>query len=453
MDAEQHTSVTFAYDIPEYFHWFPESRYGVFIHWGPYSVLGRGEQVLFREHLDPTEYEKAACCWNPSHFNAKEWASIFKKAGFRYACLTTRHHDGYCLWDTKTTNYSSMRQAPKRDFVREFCDAMGEAGIKVGLYYSWCDWRIPAYYEGPKNNPSGWEAMKNYIHSQVEELCTKYGEISYFFFDGVWPRNAQELGSQMLLEKMRQWQPHILINNRLGFNTDPGQLLKHGGGNEEGDFGTPERLITAENRLWESCQVSYWRWWGYHAGEHWKSTEEILDTLCSCVSSGGNLILNVGPSADGQLPEPFCTSVLAIGRWLEVNGEAIFKTDGGNLTEALTYGYQTLKENQLYLILRFWDKKPVFRLADLTSEVLSAELLSSKKPLDFTKQGDDLLIQLPSDLGQEFLFPVIKITCKDRPSTNDWGSQRNWEGDPLRVAKWGKQRWEQWGFQSQEGSV
>lgn len=452
MDAEQNTSSTFNYNIPEYFQWFPQSRYGVFIHWGPYSVLGRGEQVLFREHIDPESYEKIACEWNPSCFDPQKWASVFKKAGFRYACLTTRHHDGYCLWDTETTNYSSMHQAPKRDFVAEFCQAMRDAGIKVGLYYSWCDWRVPAYYKGPQTDPAGWADMKKYIHSQVEELCTNYGEISYFFFDGVWPRNAEDLGSHELIQKMRQWQPGILINNRLGFNTDPAQLLKHGGGNDEGDFGTPERLITAEKRLWESCQVSYWRWWGYHSGEHWKSTEEILDTLCNCASSGGNLILNVGPRSDGRLPEPFVHSILEIGRWLSLNGKAIFETDGGNLTEALTYGYQTLKENQLYLIIRFWDKKTNFRLPDLTSEVLSVELLSSHKSLEFSKEKEDLLIKLPHDLSEELLFPVIKITCKGRPETNVWGSQRNWEGDPLRVSAWCESRWEKWGFNSRRDS-
>lgn len=448
MDNEQRVSDQLNKNVPEHFKWFPENRYGVFIHWGPYAAVGRGEQVLFREHLDQEQYEEHARLWNPGAFDAKQWAETFVQAGFKYACLTARHHDGYCLWDTDTTNYNSMKQAPGRDFVREYCDAVRREGLKVGLYYSWCDWRVPAYYEGPEKDPQGWANMKHYIHSQVEELCTNYGKINYFFFDGVWPRNAEDLGSRELIEKMRIWQPGILINNRLGFDTDPAQLLKHGGGMDEGDFGTPEHLVNPEERLWESNQVSCWRWWGYHGGERWKSAEEILDTLCKCVSSGGNLIMNVGPEADGRLPEEFTGRALRIGKWLSENGEAIYGNDGGSLTEAITYGYQTMKKNKLYLIFRFWDGGEKFRLADLTAEVEEVTMLSTGEKLSFEKRDDQLIISMPEDFGKVDLFPVLCISCKGRPTTNRWGSQRNWEGDPMRVADWARERWNRNGFDS-----
>lgn len=446
MDTEQKVLEQFYEMLPETFRWFPEARYGVFIHWGPYAAIGRGEQVLFREHMDQELYEKMALEWNPQFFDAKKWVKIFRKAGFRYGCLTSRHHDGYCLWDTITTNYNSMNQAPKRDFVKEYCDAMHEAGLKVGLYYSWCDWRIPAYYEGPEQNPKGWTEMKKYIHTQVEELCTRYGRIDYFFFDGVWPRNAEDLGSEELIAKMREWQPGIMINNRLGFDTDPIQLLEHGGGNEEGDFGTPEHLMNPEKRLWESCQVSNWRWWGYHVGERFKCAEELLDSLCRCASMGGNLIMNVGPDPEGELPTEFVERAFLVGDWLEKNGESIYGNDGGSLTEALTYGYQTIRENQLYLIFRFWDKKKYFRLPDLVSEVENVKILSTGENLEFQKIGDNLEIRIPDDFGENDLFPVLSITCHERPKTNSWGSQRNWEGDPMRVAEWGRKRWERGNF-------
>ena len=448
MDGDILTSKDYRYEIREDQKWFPQSRYGVFIHWGPYSVIGRGEQVLFREHLDHAKYAEIACEWNPEHFDAEEWAALFQKAGFRYACLTTRHHDGYCLWNTATTDYSAAQQAPKRDFVAEFCAAMRRAGLRVGLYYSWCDWRVPAYYNGPEKDPDGWASMKRYIHTQVEELCTHYGKIDYFFFDGVWPRCAEDLGSHELVKKMREWQPGILINNRLGFVTDPKQLLAHGGGNEEGDFGTPERLVTPENRLWESNQVSTWRWWGYHRGEHWRSSAEYLDSLCTCVRAGGNLLLNVGPKADGTLPEEFCARVQEVGAWLKANGEAVYGNDGGNLTEATSYGYQTMRGNTLYVILRFYDGAATFRLADLTSEVKGVRLLSTGEALAFQKSGDDLLISLPESVRQEALFPVLAIECAARPATNSWGSQRIWEGDPARVAQWAKAEWDRKGYRA-----
>lgn len=443
MDNDNSSGLEFTYSIPEYFEWFPKSRFGAFIHWGPYSLTGRGEQALFRDHMDLEEYQKMACGWNPKNYDARRWARAFKNAGMKYACLTTRHHDGYCLWDTATTNYSSMQKAPGRDFVREFCDAMREEGLRVGLYYSWCDWRVPAYYDGPEKDPDGWADMKNYIHAQVEELCTKYGRIDYFFFDGVWPRCAEDLGTTELVKKMRTWQPEILINNRLGYVTDPKQLLAHGGGNDEGDFGTPERLITPEDRLWESNQVSYWRWWGFHSGERWKTAAEILDRMCTCFTSGGNMLLNVGPDPDGNLPGEYLEILEKIGRWLRLYGEAVYDISGGNLTEALTYGYQSIKGNELYLILRFWDGRKNFRFPDLVSEVEKVTLLGEHaRSLEFTKKGDVLEISLPAQPPEEELFSVIRITCKGRPETNYWGSQRLWEGDPERISAWNRDRWE-----------
>ena len=185
--------------VPEKWRWFPESRYGLFLHWGPYAAYGRGEQVLFREHLDPCEYEAAACAWRPDHYDPALWAETAKKAGSKYAVLTTRHHDGYCLWDTATTDYSSAKQAPQRDLVREFADAFRAAGLRIGLYYSLLDWRIPAWSEGPEVDAEAWTSRRDYIHAQVEELLTDYGEIDLIGFDGVWPRNREDLAGDRAL--------------------------------------------------------------------------------------------------------------------------------------------------------------------------------------------------------------------------------------------------------------
>ena len=141
--------------IPEGWRWFAEARYGLFIHWGPYAQHERGEQVLFREQLDQNQYTQAACAWQPKYFDARQWAKTAVDGGFRYAVLTTRHHDGFCLWDTRTTDYSSAAQAAQRDFVSEYVEAFREAGLRVGLYYSLADWRIPAYWEGPRHDPDG----------------------------------------------------------------------------------------------------------------------------------------------------------------------------------------------------------------------------------------------------------------------------------------------------------
>ena len=426
--------------------WFFAGKYGLFIHWGPYSAYGRGEQVLFREHLNQTEYEQKACQWNPSGFDAEHWADVAKRAGFQYACLTTRHHDGYCLWDTKYTDYSSTKQAPKRDFVKEYVEAFRKAGLKIGLYYSWLDWRVPAYYLGPEKDPEGWKSMKKYLYHQIEELMTGYGKIDYFFFDGVWPRNGRDLGAEEVVRMMRGYQPDIMINNRLGYdaentekkNTDGG--IGAGGGDYLGDFSTPEHEIIASGRMWESCQVSTWRLWGYTKGERWRSSDYLLDMLCECVEKGGNMILNVGPDKDGKFPREFEKRVLEIGKWLEIHGEAIFDIDGSDLTEFITRGRQTIKGNNLYLIIRFWDGEEQMRLADIVSKVKQVTLLTTGKKLPFEQKDEVLYIgDLPKERPTE-LFPVIKIEFDEFPKTNQWGRERLWGGNELRCVEWAKKR-------------
>lgn len=439
-----------AFVVPEKWKWFTESRYGMFIHWGPYAQFGRGEQVLFREHLNHEEYAKQACAWNPEHFDPELWAYTAKKAGFKYACFTTRHHDGFCMWDSAYTDYSSAKQAAGRDFVKEYTEAFRKAGLRIGLYYSWIDWRLPAYFDGPQKDPEGWERVRTYLHNQVKELLTNYGQIDHFFFDGVWPRNADDLQSVELLEEMRKLQPNILVNNRLGYSNKIEGHRADGGigaGDSDtlGDFGTPEHAIASEaTRLWESCQVTTWRLWSHVIGERWRNTDVLLDMLCECAEKGGkhggNLLLNVGPTADGQLPPEFVERALEIGRWLDVHGEAIYGTDGGSLTEFITRGRQTMKDNKLYLIIRFWDGRPELKLADLTSRVLDVELLTTGQSLPFEQDGDTLIINgLPREAPTR-LFPVIRITCDGKPATNEWGEYRLWEGDPQRVAAWARER-------------
>lgn len=441
---------TQGFTVPDKWKWFTQSRYGMFIHWGPYAQYGRGEQVLFREHLNQGEYAEQACAWNPEHFDPELWAYTAKKAGFKYACFTTRHHDGYCMWDSAYTDYSSAKQAPQRDFVREYVDAFRKEGLRVGLYYSWIDWRLPAYFDGPEKDPEGWAKVRTYLHNQVKELLTHYGQIDHFFFDGVWPRNADDLESVELVEIMRELQPNILINNRLGYSSAHDGYRADGGigaGDSDtlGDFGTPEHLIQAEQkRLWESCQVTTWRLWSHVFGERWRPSDYLLDLLCESAEkggeTGGNLLLNVGPTADGQLPPEFVQRALEIGRWLDVHGEAIYGSDGGSVTEFITRGRQTTRGNNLYLIIRFWDGRPQLRLADLITKVKSVTLLTTGQRLEFEQNGDVLLISgLPSE-PPTGLFPVIRVECESKPEANQWGKERLWEGDPERVAAWARQR-------------
>lgn len=426
--------------------WFSRARFGLFLHWGPYAEWGRGEQVLYREHLDQREYENRACAWNPQHFDAEAWVAFAVSCGVRYVVLTTRHHDGYCLWDSSATNYTSSQQAPRRDFVGEFVEAARRVGLRIGLYYSLADWRLPAYWSGPEREPRAWETYRAYIHAQVRELCGEYGKIDLLWFDGCWPYTAEQWGGKEIVSLARGLQPHILINNRLGLDVHE---QKHANANESrtlGDFGTPEHCIVADpDRPWEACRTTTWRLWGYTKGERWISASSTLDYLCQTAQQGGNLLLNVGPTGEGLIPAEAVCRYQAIGGWLKVHREAIDASEHTpqGLTESVSYGYQTVQGDSLFLIMRFWSGESELRLPDIVGPIASVELMSNAQPLAYTLTGTTLVIHgLPQTPPCE-LFPAIRIRFTSTPQTTEWGrSLRLWSGEPHRRAEWARARGE-----------
>jgi alpha-L-fucosidase len=436
-------------------HWFSDARFGLFLHWGPYAQYARGEQVLIREMIDQREYARRACTWNPEHFDAASWAREAVAGGFRYAVLTTRHHDGYCLWDTATTDYTSACQAPRRDFVREFVEAFRAAGLRIGLYYSWNDLRIPALFAGPQGDPSGWTDLRRYVHTQVEELLTGYGRIDLFWFDGTWPRNAVEWDSPGLVARMRELQPHLMINNRLGEmpdeerinHTDAESVDDEYGVHEvvdRGDFGTPEHHITAENnRPWESCQVSTWRLWSHTTGDRWRTPDILLDMLTEASCKGGNLLLNVGPKANGRLPEEFIERSRTIGEWLSVHGEAVYGRDlvPCDLFEStLLGGRQIRRGHTLYVILRFWHGGGAVRLAHLDATINHASLLGSDARLTVSHDAYGITLRGLPEIPPTSLFPVLKLECAAEPRALPGYHPGQWGGDPMRYHEWASTR-------------
>lgn len=426
---------------------FRQNTFGMFIHFGPYSAVGRGEQVLFREHLDPVQYERDACAWNPTACDFRSLARLARHAGMKYAVFTTRHHDGYCLWDSQWTNYTSFKQAPKRDFVCEYIEAFRTEGLQTGLYYSLADWRIPAYWEGPEHDPAGWESFRNYIHGQIRELLTHYGPIATLWFDGAWPHSAEIWQSRAIVSMARQLQPECLLNNRLG--TSAGGNHADGGMGagesiELGDFGTPEHHSTADpnGRIWEACHPTTWRLWGYANGEHYRHENTLLDMLTDAASKGGNLLLNVGPDGNGHIPHQVCESLTQIGNWMKHHGECIYGAEGGDVIESVTYGRQIVKGNCLYLIFRFWPGMPQYRIAGLGSKVVRATLLSTHKEIPFEQSDTELILQDLPEISPTPLFPVIRLECEGKPvpTNHAWAQERLWSGDPRRMTSWAKTR-------------
>lgn len=426
--------------------WFHEATYGLFIHWGPYAALGRGEQVLMRELLDQRDYARRACAWRPAAFDARAWAETAVRGGFRYAVFTTRHHDGFCMWDTDTTDYSGARQAAGRDYVREYVEAFRAAGLRVGLYYSWNDFRIPAMFAGPHADPEGWARLRAYVHAQLRELMTRYGRIDVLWFDGVWPGSAADWGSAEIVDEIRRLQPGILINNRLGYH-DPASgpaAADEFGANEsrDGDFGTPEHRIQAESgHPWESCQVSTWRLWCHSPGERWRSADQLLDLLTDASSQGGNLLLNVGPDADGRIPREFVERSGAIGQWLRVHGEAVYDTQPVNVGETVLFGRQTRRGNTLYLIVRFWPGERL-RFQGLATLVRRATLLTTGAELRCERDEHGITLHgLPAESPHP-LFPVIKLELDGEPRALPTYQSGLWGGDPVRLLSWARARGE-----------
>jgi len=394
--------------------WFKQARFGMFIHWGIYSIPARGEWVMYSERIPPEEYAPLAQQFRPSRFDADAWAALAKEAGMKYMVLTTRHHDGFSLFDSKVSEFTSVKTAVNRDFVAEYVRACRRAGMKIGFYYSLLDWRFPAYFAGPGKDPKGWEQLVNYSHAQVRELCTQYGKIDLLWYDGGWvpwakgdpalnftppsdPWRARELNAMV-----RRFQPHIIINNRSG-------LLE--------DFDTPEQHIAAssEDRAWESCMTMNDNW-GYSAGDHnWKSTTQLIHNLVRCASGVGNFLLNVGPKADGTIPAPSVKRLREIGAWMKMNGESIYGSErcpfGGGMV-----GLTTAKGNTVYMHVFRWPGEELC-IAGVKNSVRSAYLLATGERAGIERKGDRLFLRNLPGKAPAPHDTVIVLKLQGKPET------------------------------------
>jgi alpha-L-fucosidase len=319
--------------------WWTNDRFGMFIHWGLYSLPARHEWVKSREKIPDSVYRQYFDLFNPDLFDPKSWARQAKAAGMRYAVLTTKHHEGFCLFDSKYTNYKAPNTPAGRDLVREFVEAFRAEGIKVGFYYSLLDWHYPDYTID-KNHPmrpgdtSGYRVLnahrdmakyREYLRNQVTELLTNYGKIDLLWFDFTFPgpygKGPDDWDSKDLIRLVRKLQPDIIVNDRLG-------LKEYADG---GDFVTPEQFkvaewptVNGEKVPWETCQT-FSGSWGYNRDEDtWKSNKQVIELLIETVSKGGNLILNVGPTARGYLDERAQKSLAGIGEWMKYNSRSIY---------------------------------------------------------------------------------------------------------------------------------
>ena len=400
------------------FAWYTQAGLGLFIHWGLYALLGRGEQVLFRERLDPAVYRRLAKRFRPSKFDADEWAKMARQGGARYAVLTTKHHDGFCLFDSKLTDYSAPRTAAGRDLVAACVRAFRKQGLRVGLYYSLADWSWPEYFLGPDKDPKGFARFLEYTHGQVKELCSNYGRVDVLWFDGGWPHDAARWQSEKLDRMIRALQPHVMINDRL-----------HGGGDgnvspvgnyakrARGYFSTFEQTGAGEGgveRSRETCRTTMDSWWGWHKGDRlWKSRQEVVNLLSGAASAGANLLLNVGPRAQGTFPMRFRRILEETGRWLKVNGDAVYGVKPGIL-DVRTVGRTTVKDNKLFVHAPYWPGRE-FSMYGLANQVVSARILGSRHKVQWAQDGLNLQLENLPRKSPDPSCSVFELKVKGTP--------------------------------------
>lgn len=425
-------------DTPSATGWMREARFGLFVHFGVYSMAARHEWVRSYEEMEDAEYQRYVDHFDPDLFDATDLARTARSAGMRYAVLTTKHHDGFCLWDSKVSDYTAMR-ACGRDLVAEFVTACRAEGLRVGLYHSVIDWHHPDYViDGihPLRNAPDVAALnagrdmgvyRAYLHAQVRELLTSYGPVDLMFYDFTFPwdrggmpgKGPQDWDSPALLEMTRALQPGILVNNRLGI---------------PGDYVTPEqyqpdRPLTEDGVevMWEACQTLNGSW-GYHRDNlEFKEPGDVVRMLVQSVSNNGNMILNVGPDGRGNI-EPRARAILrSVSDWMRLHARAVHGAGPAPFTPP-AHGVYTLRGNRLYLHLFSWPFRHV-HLPGLADRVEYAQLLSDGSEvglsvLDSTPQphahlaplpqaADTLTLTLPVT-RPDVLVPVVELFLREQ---------------------------------------
>lgn len=417
--------------------WWTQARFGMFIHWGLYALPARHEWVKRYERLTNAEYEKYFELFDPDLYNPKDWARMAKMAGMKYAVITAKHHEGFCLFDSKFTDYKATNTPVGRDLLKEWVEAFRNAGLKVGFYYSLLDWHHP-HYSIDRNHPQSaasdaeyaelnrgrdMEIYRKYVKNQVREILSNYGKIDIIWLDYSFPsgkhgKGRQDWDSLNLLKMVRELQPGIIVNDRL-------DLLDVDGG---WDFTTPEQYKVSKwpekngkKVPWETCQTFSGSWGYYRDETTWKSTKQLLVLLIESVSKGGNLLLNVGPTARGTFDYRAQKKLTEIGDWMKLNHKAIygctqapaaFKAPDHSL---LTYNPKT---KRLYIHLLDYPMK-WFALKGFAGQVKYAQFLHDGSEIKFgeprhnvthqEQRGEDDIILILPMVRPNMEVPVIEL--------------------------------------------
>jgi len=400
-----------AADRSKRMQWWRESRFGMFVHFGLYSLLGRHEWAMATECIPKQEYEKLADAFAPEPGSARKWAALAKDAGMKYMVLTTKHHEGFCLWDTQQTDYNAVQRGPKRDLVAEYVDACREAGLRVGFYYSLMDWHHPdggaCLYD-----PQARRRFIEFTHGCVKELMSNYGQIDILWYDVPRPLvNAEGWESDAMNQMARSLQPGILINNRSRLPED---------------FSTPEGAVkpgeTGDGRGWEACMTFNDRSWGYMPGaelDAW-SARDIVKMLAKACHGPGNLLLNIGPTPTGDPPPDAVEPLKTVGRWLATHGEAVYETlDPGGAFPSYC-GRVSRKGSRVYFWREAWAGTEQ-GLGGYETELKSVTCLTTGEPVRFEQDAYRIrLLDLPTNCPDTEVGVVVYALDFVEPPVFKW---------------------------------
>lgn len=401
---------------------FSQLQYGMFIHFGLYSKMARGEWVMNRERIAPSEMERFARSFRPEHFSADELCRLAVDGGMRYLVFTTMHHDGFRMYNTELTPFNSMNCCG-RDFVKEIVDSARKHGLKIALYHSLNNWHDRPDATDALENPDSYKIFIDNTFARLRELVKKFDPIDIVWYDGWWPFNSEGWQAERMNRELRSIRSSLIFNGRNGL---------------PGDFGTPEQHLTAPVpwRPWEAC-VTLNNHWGYHAGDaDWKRPNEVINMLLTTGAGHGNLLLNIGPRGDGTIPEESARIVRTVGQWLKEGGrEAITDCDPFKFSPTVPqpddrgdwdpHGRMTVSGHNLFYILEYWPGETLV-LAGFRGRVLKACACAGTVPLQFTQQGEILKVTLPEILRNK-TAPVIKLECDAPAAVYRTGGMRNTE--------------------------